>query len=181
VKSEPSPGIRSVSLLPHKGGAKRPALLPQSFVLELASMKQNVGSWDEARRAVEIWLLLGCLGCRSNRAAGSVWNKALELADAAAMREELHRLRTPDRWDIRVSREADDPVELRRSASDTLNGYPHLFGTIRPRTPSPLKMKVIRLSGRTHLMFFSPSQGMIDEALTVLAGKRLGKMDWQRI
>lgn len=142
-------------LLPHdpkKSGRERPAVAPgQSFTLGLQRLPGCTDmEWDHAQRAMKLWLLVGGLGLRSSRAAGSVWpggewvprtrddfKKALEGIDLRGWSVALIGLE--------VDKSAD---ELRQTASDTLQGNPYtaIFGGIRPRAPSPTRFKVAQLA-----------------------------------
>ena len=77
------PAMSKPFLLPHKkdrprDACPRPALAAsQEFTLVLQRLVGCTGDdWAEAQRSVRLWLLLGGLGLRSNRAAGSVWPDA---------------------------------------------------------------------------------------------------------
>ena len=69
-QAQPKPHI-----LPHKNQGPRPALAAgQSFTLTLQRLIGcSTDDWVGAQNAVKLWLLIGCLGLRANRAAGSVW------------------------------------------------------------------------------------------------------------
>ena len=68
---------RIETILPHKPNrsGKRPALPADTdFTLTLQRLPQcSPEDWKAALGAVKLWLLLGGLGLRCNRAAGSVW------------------------------------------------------------------------------------------------------------
>ena len=61
--------------LPHKHEGPRPALAAgQSFTLVLQRLIGcSMSDWTAAQKGVKLWLLVGCLGLRANRAAGSIW------------------------------------------------------------------------------------------------------------
>ncbi len=143
-------------LLPHKQSGPRPALAAgESFTLRLQRLVGcTANDWDHAQRAVKLWLLLGCLGLRSNRAAGSVWPETWQGEPAvpqtvADINNALQRLGLRH-WSVALiglsAGKSED--ELRATASDTLAGNPHqpIFGGISPRKPSPTKFKVAWLA-----------------------------------
>jgi hypothetical protein len=159
--AQPSPTV-----LPHKENANqrgpRPALAPgERFTLRLQRLVGcSTDDWDHAQRAVKLWLLLGCLGLRANRAAGSVWPEAEWVPNTP---DELkHRLR-----ELGYTRAVqlagggkDLPADtLRETASDTVtstgHNHPH-FGGTSPRQPSPTRFKVARLRGRHVLLIMGP-------------------------
>lgn len=67
------------NLLPHKENPNhrgpRPALKSgKTFTLQLQRLVGcTTDDWEHAQRALKLWLLVGSVGLRSNRAAGSVW------------------------------------------------------------------------------------------------------------
>jgi hypothetical protein len=78
LASERLSDTHRADILPHdlkKSGQPRPSLhADREFVLTLQRLVGCTNDdWDHAQRAVKLWLLLGCRGLRSNRAAGSVW------------------------------------------------------------------------------------------------------------
>jgi len=167
ANSQPTP------LLPHKNGPKRGAVRQgAAFTLVL---RRLVGCTDElskeAKRDVETWLLLGCLGQRSNRAAGSVWCTDWPMNTVDDFRQRLRKLTVPPSWDIRISRQTMTAEKARETASDTKDGSPHLFGSIKPRKPSPTKMKVVRIGGDCRLLLFAARPGILDQALRELRNK----------
>lgn len=161
-------------LLPHKPEPKRnerdrrgprPALASgQQFELRLQRLVGCTNDdWDHAQRAVKLWLLLGSLGLRSNRAAGSVWPggdwvpRTREQLEAA-----LHQLGL-EGWSVAlIGLEAQKSEnELRKTASDTSKGNNcslnrQVFGDSSPRQPSPTKFKVIQLCGASVLLATAP-------------------------
>ena len=151
------------ALLPHdlkKSGRDRPSLRDGAdFTLRLQRLVSCTNDdWDHAQRAVKLWLLLGCLGLRSNRAAGSVWpedNHAPNSPEELKARlQELGYTRPVQLagWDKSLSADT-----LRETASDTVTstGRNHpRFGGISPREPSPTKFKVARL-GRQHVLLIT--------------------------
>lgn len=175
-----------------KAESQRPALQPQAqFTLDVQRLVGCSGDdWAKAQRAVKLWLLLGCLGLRSNRAAGSVW----PLGDWVPGDAENFRrlLRQPvDQggldfgWAVQLA-EPPQPLSsehVRAIASDTKGGSPQFFGDIRPhRQPSPLKLKVVRLSGQHLLLAVARNVQTIQGALAELQNKpRWSQLRWQAL
>jgi hypothetical protein len=183
---EPSTPVAHLgaSILPHdlsKSGPPRDAVAPgQSFTLTL---RRLVGCrdahWTAARKAVKLWLLLGGLGLRVNRAAGSVW----PLGDWVPKDEETFKalvleLGYTQPVQFAAAALASTQQDLRRHASDTVKGSPHLFGEIKPRIPSPLKMKVICLGQEHRLLLTGLDSNNMAAARNALANKALGKVPW---
>jgi hypothetical protein len=128
--------------------------------------------WDKAQKAVRLWLLLGCLGLRSNRAAGSVW-PADPPQTPKDFRQAINDLGLP-RLQIALiglgrHRNASD---LREAASDTVS-QAHIFGTLKPRTPSPTKFKVVSFQEGPCLVAIAPEKGpdFVKQAERALCGK----------
>jgi len=154
------------AMLPHKPNPKqrgpRPALaVGEQFTLQLQRLvgctKDDRGhdDWGHAQDAVKLWLLLGGLGLRSNRAAGSVWPVGdWAPHDADALKSTLLALGLKG-WSVALIGEGKGKSadELRETASDTIRGNPHrqVFGGINRRKPSPTKFKVVRL-GKSHAL-----------------------------
>ena len=96
VRLTAGPSFSSISplaeLLPHKpGGGQRPAFPagPQEYKLELVRLPAcaDAEEWKRAKDICRLWVLLGGIGTRQNRAAGSVW----PLADAPATSEDFEK------------------------------------------------------------------------------------------
>ena len=125
--------------------------------------------WRQAQDDIETWLLLGCLGQRSNRAAGSVWNDAWYYNSLQELREKVRSLRITG-LDIRLCTKPMDADEAREIASDTVVNETY-FGCIKPkRKPSPVKMKVIPMGDAHRLMLVSPKNVSLDQAINLLKG-----------
>jgi CRISPR/Cas system CMR-associated protein Cmr1 (group 7 of RAMP superfamily) len=179
-----TPDRKEVPILPHKQSGFRDSILPpkkQTLILRRL-VGCDKGHWTAAQQAVKLWLLLGGLGLRVNRAAGSVWPDGEWVP---TNEDDLKRLLAtlgyhhPVR--LAAASLATTPQELRRAASDTVDGSPHLFGCINPRKPSPLKMKVIRLGADYRLLLTGLDDAGMDAARRALAGKDLGRAEWHRI
>jgi len=172
---------RSFPLLPHKkqGGGSRKALDGGSFNVLLSS--RDDGALEKAEKVLKLWSLLGSLGTRANRAAGSVWPVLEAPLSPEALKNRLKEIGF-SKGQIRVSKESGCAADLRKMASDTLS-IPHLFGSANPRKESPLKIKMVEFPDGLHLLFFAEQNGVIDSALQELQkrGKPLSKLNWERI
>ena len=144
-------------ILPHdlkKSGKPRPSLREGAeFSLQLQRLVGCTnGDWDHAQRAVKLWLLLGCLGLRSNRAAGSVWPFGDWVPnDPVSLKTTIENLGLSN-WSVALVGygQGKAVIELRKTASDTIAGAPHrpVFGGINDREPSPTKFKVAMLAAQ---------------------------------
>ena len=187
VGSVQGAATQSAPLLPHKGGPKRGAVPANaSFTLTL---RRLVGCddalWAEAQRDVETWLLLGCLGQRGNRAAGSVWCVDWDMSSLADFENRLCAQQIPHSWDVQLCKQTLSAEEARKTASDTMNGFPELFGGIKPRRePSPTKMKVVKIAGKCKLLIVAKNE-IVSKALEKLKRKpdnrRWCALDFERI
>ncbi|MEI6784494.1 MAG: hypothetical protein WCQ21_26670 [Verrucomicrobiota bacterium] len=183
-QAQPKPCI-----LPHKSQGPRPALAAgQSFTLTLQRLVGcSTDDWTAAQKAIKLWLLIGCLGLRANRAAGSVWPVDPVQEDRrwlpqtpAELGNTLQNLGF--RWPVQLvsTPTGTKPEELRRLASDTVKGHPGLFGEIKPRIPSPTKFKVIELDGQPRLLVTAPPSVNLAAARSALAGpSKAGQFPWQ--
>lgn len=137
--------------------------------------------WEAAQKAVKLWLLLGGLGVRSSRAAGSVWPIGEWVPqDDKAFGETLRELGFSRAVRLTDSELPETAASVwREIASDTVNNARYL-GTVGDgqRVPSPVKMKVVRLGKAARLLWVGPDRATLDGALHVLSGKRLGAMLW---
>lgn len=125
--------------------------------------------WEEAQLDVENWLILGCLGQRANRAAGSVWCAEWQFPDTLSFFDKLGTV-SPN-WEIQVSTNSfKDADEARETASDTIDFAP-LFGSFSPRKPSPTKMKVIKINDEYRLLLFCERKRVLDQAISKLKSK----------
>jgi len=176
----PEPARKEVPILPHKQSGYRDALLPP--LQQTLILRRLVGCdsehWKAAQNAVKLWLLLGGLGLRVNRAAGSIWpggewvptNEA-ELKTLLATLGFHHPVRLAE------ASLGDSAQDLRKAASDTVSVAKY-FGGISPRKPSPLKMKVIRLGNVHRLILTGLDDSGMDAARGALGKKSLGRASW---
>jgi CRISPR/Cas system CMR-associated protein Cmr1 (group 7 of RAMP superfamily) len=173
--------------LPHKQGgygSPQAAFAPGArFTLEVFTRFGDLNQVLETKvqNALDVWLLLGALGLRANRAGGNVWpaNGAAP-ATPHVFRERLNELGF--RWPVMLAgAECGSNVEeLRAAATDTVDGMPHVFGQVRGgRVASKVKFKVVRLESRLRLVVFAPEQRLLDEARSALMGHRSRPETWQ--
>lgn len=161
VQPVTKPETSASSFMPHKGqgGGAKTAIQPgTAYQLLLTQRREPLSEnlWRELRRACESWLLLGAIGQRSNRAAGSIlWDdspttqkefeiKSAELLDATKISFAI------------LSRKFERNRDARAIAGDFLSdqafGGLAPFGSANPRKPSPLKLKCVQLDGGVRLL-----------------------------
>lgn len=162
------------TILPHKPEpgqrGPRPAIAAgETFTLRLQRLVGcTADDWDHAQRAVKLWLLLGCLGLRSNRAAGSVWPEGDWVpSDANSLKATLTTLGLSN-WSVALIGLGADKreAELRKTASDTSKGdnrsiSQQVFGSSDPRSPSPTKFKVVRFGDALCLLAAAPARKIV--------------------
>lgn len=194
LKSWISESKNDAAILPHKKSAFRVALPWGSRATLILTRLPGCTStqWDHAEKATKLWLLLGTLGLRSARAAGSVWPSGSWVPqDTAALKSTLAALgyKQPVQQvdstilsDKSMSYEKNEALRLRHAASDTVGGSSQYFGDIRPaRKPSPLKMKVAILSGSPVLLLTGLSAADMTAAHGKLRGHPLGDVIWKTV
>lgn len=177
---------QEVDFMPHKGhrSGRKMALMPETgYRLMITQRREPLSAdrWAQLQRAVETWLLLGAVGQRSTRGAGSIlWDHApssksdfeasvSELLAGAGVRVRVAIL------DVC----GDSPTELRdlagrfpKSSDYDIPG--DVFGTARPRKPSPLKLRIVRIDGKLSLAaIWIPSNQREDTAMNLKAGVRV--------
>lgn len=183
-------GKTQAHILPHdlqKSGRPRPSLpAGTAYTIQLQRLVSCTDTdWDHAQSAVKTWLLLGCIGLRSNRAAGSVWpTDGWAPVDVDSLRSKLTQLGLRN-WTVAVigAEKGKTPDELRKAASDTIQGnkHIHLFGGIKPRTPSPTRFKVIRLNSGYCLLACAKNHGLLQQAELVLRQQKPNKQPWEAL
>ncbi|CAN5360408.1 hypothetical protein BH23VER1_BH23VER1_27140 [soil metagenome] len=165
---------REVSILPHKqngGGSGIAIARGEWFNLTLTTRLGGLteAQTDNLHRTLDAWLLMGSLGQRATRATGSVWpDDDSAPVTISAYLEQCRTILGSSQIGVAVlpTDENADPDKLRRISSDTIGGrqaggrppiadlksmgYP--FGCYSPRIPSPLKLKVVYLDDRFHLV-----------------------------
>ncbi len=169
-------GKESYPMCPHKTGtdaAPRNGLSPdQSFHLSWQLLLDDAAVKSDFLCALKAWVLLGGLGARSNRAAGSIWRKNWKPTEADFLKlvkslwggnalpdylrvkvlrlltqEELDNYKPESKRSGWGSTSCDDPMLLRTIATDTLQlgndcGGALGFGGPNGRKASPLKLKI---------------------------------------
>lgn len=155
---------KQFQILPHKGSGSGFAIPPgEEFEFELQRL---VGcaepEWEKAQKAAKLWLLLGSLGLRSNRAAGSVWPMESWTPNT---KDELAKILINlglKKYSVALIGEGlrKSYDDLRAAASDTIRERQprHIFGTMSPRKPSPTKFKVIELNNGLCLLALAPQE-----------------------
>jgi len=161
VQAVNSPQPRSFDLCPHDSGKGQRPALPPGARFDLRWFERLRHSEDRISRLNNVlltWELLGGLGARTTRAAGSVWpvDYSPEVAD---FMQKLKGLPIPSSVRVQVlGRTESDPETLREIATDTvkgpgrntgatkglLAGNPLGFASGQERKASPLKLKVGR-------------------------------------
>lgn len=198
LKASPPASFTKAEILPHKDNANhrgpRVALPAGSRATLVLTRLPGCSSsqWQHAEKASKLWLVLGTLGLRSARAAGSVWPSGSWVPqDAAALKTTLNTLgykQPVQQVDAAIlnnkslAYEKSDALKLRHAASDTVGGSPRLFGDIRPtRQPSPLKIKVALFSNGPVLLLTGLSTSDMASAHVALKGHPLGETRWMTI
>jgi len=176
-------------ILPHKpDGLGQRNAISKDYLFDLHYSFRHFPTNEEKQafeRILEVWSLLGSLGARGNRAAGSIFVEQ-SFATLEEFKKRITGLNLPDSWCIRVSDRADTPDKLRVIASDTVNDDDFLgFANGRERKASPFKIKVVSIENRNHLLIFAESEDVIEGALNVLKNahnpKELGLLEWDII
>lgn len=139
----------------------------------------------KANGALEVWLLLGSLGLRANRTGGSIWPASGEVPQTANdLAKRLKALGCS--WPVHLASPqlGASLTDLRSAATDTVEGYPAIFGSaFGDRAASRIKFKIVRLDGQLRLLITAPEAGTINEARKILisARKPLGQVEWEAL
>lgn len=155
------PTTRRSEFMPHKGqrGGAKSALVPgTAYQLDLGARRGPLSPtlFAQLQRATEAWLVLGAIGQRSNRAAGSIqWDSAPDSQQdfnaAATQLLEGSKIRF-----ALLPGTFEDEYQARSIAGDFLAaqafGGTAPFGDARPRKPSPLKLKTVPLDESIRLL-----------------------------
>ncbi len=163
IRVHPTTNVQQqkVDFMPHKkerGGSKNAIQPGTAYQLTLTQRREPLPMdlWEQLQRATEAWLLLGAIGQRSNRAAGSVlWDQApatqkefeLKVADLLGTAHITFAI---------LDATFDHNRQARDVAGDFLKdeafGGSAPFGSASPRKPSPLKLKCIQIDGSIRLL-----------------------------
>jgi hypothetical protein len=179
------PSQQLAPLLPHKDKkeGRRPALPPGTRAgIQLQRLPGcSHDDWRLAEDSVRLWLVAGTLGCRSSRAAGSVWpEEDWAPADSTQLAKLLAPLLNKGWAAALIGYNAEHNEEnygehtweqLREAASDTPKGPDDLFGGAQPRKPSPVRFKVVELKTGLFLMAIARSIDLIQRAEKALNHK----------
>jgi CRISPR type III-B/RAMP module RAMP protein Cmr1 len=166
----------------------RAAFAPNGrFTLEVFSRFGGVSDVlaDKTIRALEVWLLLGSLGLRANRTGGSIWPVSDAVPQSPAhLAARLKALGCS--WPVYLaSSDLGSTLDsLRSAATDTIEGYPAIFGQVRGgRIASRIKFKIVRLDGTLRLLITAPDEATVKEARRLLASarKRLADVAWEAL
>ena len=173
--------IRELLTLPHKAGRGREASPRKAYDVgtkcriivtnRLKDLRQD----DEAllNKAIDAWLLMGTLGYRATRAAGSfVWaDESFPMPDdpiayQGACRDLLDEANAKAKVAV-LERDYNDAELARRDVSDSLGGRDHraeqddlarlhdpLGKAFPSRKTSPLKYRIVRFGGKYRILAF---------------------------
>ncbi len=159
-RNVPPPKKRDVLPHKHKHQGSKSAFVPKSpFTVKLRPRRGGL-SQDEMKkleRVLDAWLLLGGVGQRANRGAGTLWpENAPSTEDEYGRRCETLLDGSEIRFAV-LDKEFPNEICLRRLAGDILApeefercGTP--FGSAQPRKPSPLKLRAAWLNEKLRLI-----------------------------
>jgi CRISPR/Cas system CMR-associated protein Cmr1 (group 7 of RAMP superfamily) len=132
--------------------------------------------------SLDVWLLLGALGLRANRAGGSIWSTDGAPKNPGELRLELDRCGCSWGVSLAAVNLGNTAEDLRAAATNTVEGHPKVFGQARGgRLASAVKMKVIRFGTVYRLLLAARERNTLDEAKQILqqARKPLGQVKWE--
>jgi hypothetical protein len=186
LKNLPPASNAKADTLPHKDEvfkrgprAALPAGTKAIFVLQRLP-GCTATDWEQAQKAAKLWLLLGSLGNRSNRAAGSAWpDETNTLAPAPSSPDDLRRQLAAlgCNWALALAPTSIGNTweSLRKAASDT-PAVPASYGSANPRTPSPTHFKVVRFGTQLRLLVFAKEASGLASAKITMEQKRLSAL-----
>lgn len=150
------------SFIPHKAGGGNKNAIPVGSRYELSLLQRREGVSDaESQRlelALDAWLLLGGIGQRASRGAGSVWpDGAPETSGAFRSRADLLLQGSRIRYAILGRKDGLDDMTIRHLSGDFLADVAFgdcqtPFGSAEPRKPSPLRLRAVRLDGELRIV-----------------------------
>lgn len=173
IRSLADPLIKPTDFMPHKGqdGGKKHAICPGTrYELALQPRREGITNQEKQRleRIVDAWLLLGAIGQRANRGAGSVWpEKAPEISNEYLARAKALLIGSKLRCAV-LAKSYRDELDLRYDAGDFIDGpvkserrgfhdvqvtepwWP--FGAAEDRKPSPLKLRAAHVDSGLRLV-----------------------------
>lgn len=193
----PPPKPTKAKPLPHVAQGRkafsRPAMSVETYfdlvVVENPLHKHTSNCFDLACLAVRTWALLGGMGFRANRGAGSIWPVPAPIS-VAELCDELEALRSQARaiglWNDQsrignalidlLDKPYDHPEKARVDCTDTVLTPKGELGYVNQgvRLASPLKVKVVRLADeptpwRILRVGFSCNHHAADAGIRVLA------------
>lgn len=182
LKNIPPPSTAKAPTLPHKDerfqGPRSALTAGTKATLVLQRLPGCTATdWEHSQKAARLWLLLGCLGNRSNRAAGSVWpdgNNTTSPAPSSPgeLRHQLSDLGC--NWAIALAPTSIGTSweSLRKAASDTPKDRPN-YGWASPREPSPTHFKIVRFGTELRLLIFADTPTRLAAAKTAMSQKTI--------
>jgi CRISPR type III-B/RAMP module RAMP protein Cmr1 len=179
---------QSVEFMPHKGqrGGSKSAILPEaSFSLRLIQRREQLPSalWQQVQQATNAWMLMGGIGQKSNRSAGSPWPEieapktpqeylitCRKLLEGSKIRVALLDFSDPNPKTLRNlcgrfpnTRDYEIPGFVFGTAGD--------FKKRIDRKPSPLKLRAVYLDNSLHLaVVWAPLQQHQDTIQNLKSG-----------
>lgn len=188
VKTSPFRPVEGVSLCPHDSSGKKGKrnAVPAGTTFELFWHERLPHLEKRMKmflKVIDAWCLLGSLGARQTRAAGSVWllKYAPSISDFEAR---VKSLLLPSSVKVSVLGNGMENSEyLRRIATDTVIGnFDGALGYAkgRDRKASPLKLKVGRFNDGFRLIALADNRdnrgGNLSAAIDSMANKDIGKL-----
>ncbi len=191
LKNLPTPSNARAMILPHKPDGKQgpraalPANTKATLVLQRLPNCAEI-DWTHAQRTVQLWRLLGSLGYRANRAAGSVWpDVPTAPADPASLRRQIADLGCQWAINLAPANVGNTWELLRKAASDTPSDHINYGSANNPRNPSPTHFKVVRLGAELRLIVFAATTAHLASAKASMIAKPMPALskpkDWVAI
>lgn len=190
IRVHPTEDVReqTTEFMPHKGhrGGSKAAIAPgTSYQLILTQRREQLPAdlWGQVQRAATAWMLMGGIGQRSNRAAGSPWPVTNAPQTPQAYLSTCRNLLEGTRVRVALLEfTSENPKVIR----DLCGRFPNtrdydisgnVFGTAGdfrkniPRKPSPLKLRAVQLNGSLHIAaVWAPSIPYQDTIQNLQAG-----------
>lgn len=150
------------SFIPHKGrkGGDKNAIAPGSnYRLIITQRRGGISEKEQQKltQAVDAWLLLGSIGQRANRGGGSLMPEDPPTSNEGFYSRADNLLKDSKIKVAILDDTFDSEFDLRDVAGDFLADKAFLndqtpFGSARPRKPSLLKLKGVRIAGDLKLL-----------------------------